>query len=101
MPLVYSAIFTPAARAELTGAQDWYENEVPGLGRRFRAEVATIIERISVNPRQFPVVYKSIRRALLRRFPYALMLVIEADETLTVIACFHASLDPDCWQKRI
>jgi len=55
---------------------------------------------MSANSRQFPVVYKSIRRALLHRFPYALMFVIEADETLTVIACFHGSRDPAHWQKR-
>jgi hypothetical protein len=46
------------------------------------------------------VIYKNVRRALLRRFPYALMFVIEADETLTVIACFHGSRDPEHWQKR-
>ena len=55
---------------------------------------------MSSNPRQFPVVYKSIRRALLRRFPYALMFVIEADGTQTVIACFHGNRDPAKWQKR-
>jgi hypothetical protein len=59
-----------------------------------------VIEQMGVNPRQFPVVYKSIRRALLRSFPYALMFVIEADETLTVIACFHGSRDPAHWQER-
>jgi plasmid stabilization system protein ParE len=70
------------------------------LGRRFRAAVDATIERMSANPRQFPVVYKSIRRALLRRFPHALMFVIEADGTLTVIACFHGSRDPKHWQER-
>ena len=94
-------IFTPTARAELIDAQDWYENEVLGLGRRFRAAVDALVQSMSLNPRQFPVVYKSIRRALLRRFPYALMFVIEADETLTVIACFHGSRDPAHWQKRV
>jgi plasmid stabilization system protein ParE len=93
-------IFTQAARAELIDAQEWYENEVPGLGRRFRAAVDAVVQRMSANPQQFPVVYKSIRRALLHRFPYALMFVIEADETLTVIACFHGSRDPARWQKR-
>jgi hypothetical protein len=56
---------------------------------------------MSANPWQFPVVYKSIRRALLRHFPYALMFVIEADETLTVIACFHGSRDPARWRERL
>ncbi len=31
--------FTEAASAELVDAQDWYEAEAPGLGRRFRAEM--------------------------------------------------------------
>jgi plasmid stabilization system protein ParE len=97
---VNPVIFSLAARADLIDAQGWYENEAPGLGRRFRGAVDTVIERMSANPRQFPVVYKSIRRALLRRFPYALMFVIEADGTLAVIACFHGSRDPAHWRKR-
>ncbi|MFY9746956.1 MAG: type II toxin-antitoxin system RelE/ParE family toxin [Acidobacteriaceae bacterium] len=100
MPVAHPVIFTQPARAELIDAQDWYEKEAPGLGGRFRAEVDAVIQRMSANPRQFPIVYKSIRRALLRRFPYALMFAIEADEKLTVIACFHASRDPAGWRKR-
>jgi hypothetical protein len=44
-------------------------------------------------------VFKNVRRALLRRFPYSLFFVVE-DEALIVIACFHASRDPSHWQKR-
>jgi len=100
LPVVHPVIFTPRAWVELIDAQDWYENEAPGLGRRFRTAVDAAVERMSTNPSQFPVVYKSVRRALLRRFPYALMFVIEADETLTVVACFHGSRDPAHWQRR-
>jgi len=56
---------------------------------------------MSQNPRQFPVVFKNVRRALLRRFPYSLFFVIETDETLSVIACFHASRNPARWQRRV
>jgi plasmid stabilization system protein ParE len=69
---VYSVIFTPAARVELIDAQDWYEGEATGLGRRFRQAIDALIERMSDNPRQFPIVFKNVRRALLRRFPYSL-----------------------------
>jgi toxin ParE1/3/4 len=81
---VYSVIFTQAARAELTDAQDWYEGEATGLGRRFRQAIGVL---------------RNVRRALLRRFPYSLFFVVE-DEVLIVIACFHASRDPSHWQKR-
>jgi hypothetical protein len=42
---------------------------------------------MSANPRQFPVVFENLRRRLLRRFPYALLFIVE-DNTLLVIACF-------------
>lgn len=96
---MYSVIFIQAARAELIEAQDWYEGEATGLGRRFRQAVDALIERMSHNPRQFPIVLKNVRRARLRRFPYSLFFVVE-DRTLIVIACFHASRNPLHWQKR-
>lgn len=100
MPLARTVIFTRIARAELINAQDWYENEATGLGD---ISVPPLMgsrthER---QPRQFPVVHKNIRRALLRRFPYALMFVIEPDEALIIIACFHGSRDPVQWQQRM
>ena len=96
---MYSVVFIQAAREELIDAQDWYEGEAVGLGRRFRQAIDSLIERMIDNPRQFPIVLKNVRRALLRRFPYSLFFVAE-DEVLTVIACFHASRDPSHWQKR-
>ena len=60
---MWSVRFTEAARAELIDAQDWYEAEAPGLGRRFRAEIESVVQRMANNPRQFPVVFKAVRRA--------------------------------------
>jgi plasmid stabilization system protein ParE len=96
---VFRVIFTQGARKEVIEAQDWYEREAAGLGRHFREAIGALIERMSANPRQFPVVFKDVRRALLRRFPYSLFFVMEG-ETLLVIACFHASRDPAQWQVR-
>jgi plasmid stabilization system protein ParE len=84
---VYSVIFTRAARGELIEAQGWYEGEATGLGRRFRQAVEALVERMSDNPRQFPTVFKNVRRALLRRFPYSLFFVVE-DDALIVDCVF-------------
>jgi plasmid stabilization system protein ParE len=96
---VWQVLFTPAARAELVDAQDWYEVEAPGLGRRFRTEIDAVVQRMAVNPRQFPLVYKTLHRALVRKFPYALFFSVE-DDTLMVVACFHGKRDPHQWQRR-
>jgi len=80
-------------------AQAWYESEAPGLGRQFRAAVDTVVGRMGSNPRQFPVVFKNVRRALLRRFPYSLFFIVE-ERSLLVIACFHASRNPAQWKRR-
>ena len=61
------------------------KGEAAGLGRRFRQGVDDLIDRMSDNPQQFPIVFKNVRRALLRRFPYSLFFVVE-DDALIVIA---------------
>jgi hypothetical protein len=47
---VFAVIFSPRARAELIDAQDWYENEAPGLGRSFRAAHERFPSPISRDP---------------------------------------------------
>lgn len=93
-------IFTAAARAELIAAQDWYEGESPGLGRRFRGEIDRLAARMADNPRQFPVIFKRLRRARVNTFPYALFFS-EAEDAFVVIACFHSSRDPQHWRRRV
>lgn len=93
-------VFTPAARAELVDAQDWYEAKHPGLGTRFREEVEAAVLRLQENPHQFPIVFRDVHRARLRKFPYGLFFRVEIG-ALIVIACFHGSRDPQRWERRV
>lgn len=92
-------IFTPAARLEVIAAHGWYEGEATDLGERFLTELDHQLERIAYNPMQFAPIHHDIRRARLRRFPYALLFRIQGD-AINVIACFHASRDPMIWRRR-
>jgi plasmid stabilization system protein ParE len=92
-------VFTPAARAELVDAQDWYEGKHPGLGTRFREEVEATVLRLQESPHHFPIVFRDVHRARLRKFPYGLFFRVEIS-ALVVIACFHASRDPRRWERR-
>jgi len=96
---VSSLRFTQAARAELIEAHDWYEAQAPGLGSRFLSAIDETAERILAGPLRFPIALKTVRRARVKVFPYALFYVVDSDELL-VIACFHSRRAPRIWQSR-
>ena len=94
-----SVVFSPAARAELIEARDWYAARNAELADRFIAEVENVVAPIAASAQQFPVVHRDVRRARCRRFPYALFFRV-VGRTLQVIACFHSKRDPRQWQRR-
>lgn len=92
-------LFGPAVRPELAEAMAWYRERSESLAEGFLAELDAAVARVAANPSQFPVVFADVRRARLRRFPYALFFRAE-DDIARVIACFHSSRDPRRWQSR-
>ncbi len=72
-------IIRPEAEAEMAEAHDWYEERVSGLGAEFLLSADTCFNSILRNPYTYPQVYKSARRALLRRFPYQVLFVEERE----------------------
>jgi plasmid stabilization system protein ParE len=95
----YDLIIRSQAEVELAEAYDWYEDRVQGLGSEFLLAVDAVLQSVARNPRQYPVVYKKIHRALTRRFPYAVFFLVDRKQVV-VLAVFHASRNPDAWQRR-
>jgi toxin ParE1/3/4 len=93
-------VVRPAAEADIFAAQRWYERERRGLGRAFRLEVDAAIARLSTNPSGFAVIHRSVRRVLLRRFPFALYFLLLPDKAV-VLACIHARRDPLYIRQRL
>jgi len=96
----HELIIRPEAEADLTEAFDWYETRVPGLGLEFIRTVDSLFNSIIRNPQAYPVVYKTVRRALTRKFPYEVFFMVDAD-TVVILAVFHAKRNPQRWQERI
>ena len=67
-----TVFFRREAEAELAEATDWYETRSGGLGGQFLMAVDAAVARVARDPDAFPIVYRDVRRVLLRRFPYAL-----------------------------
>ncbi|MCK6524603.1 type II toxin-antitoxin system RelE/ParE family toxin [Myxococcota bacterium] len=89
----------PAALDELERAWSWYEDRRPGLGEEFRACVDAALGAAARDPLAYPRIHGELRRVLVRRFPYVVLYLAEADR-LEVIAVFHGARDPREWRRR-
>jgi plasmid stabilization system protein ParE len=92
-------IVRKAARIEVRSIRQWYDNERAGLGDRFLAELDDVVGRLRSTPQQFPAVRKSIRRALLHRFPYSVYFV-DLPDVIIFFAVLHHRRNPAEWKRR-
>jgi plasmid stabilization system protein ParE len=90
---------TVAAQADIREAFFPYEERRQGLGLEFLLQVDETMTRIAGNPLQFPQVLPGVRRALMRRFPFAVYF-LEGEPT-TVVAVLHQRRHPGSWEKRL
>ena len=92
-------IIRPEAEADLVNAQGWYEWQREGLGAEFLLCVEEVFERIGRMPELHPVVYRGVRRAITRRFPYSIYYRMDGNEVV-VLGVLHMRRDPKEWQSR-
>jgi plasmid stabilization system protein ParE len=90
-------IIRPEAEVDLVTARDWYERQREGLGAAFLLCVEEVLERIGRTPEMYTAVYDDVRRALTRRFPYAVYYRIAGDDVV-VLGILHTRRDPHEWQ---
>lgn len=91
---------TEDAERDILEAFSWYEERRSGLGEDFLTCVDASLQGIRRMPEMHAVVYRSFRRALIRRFPYAVFYEID-DQGITISGCFHTARDPDKWRQRL
>ena len=89
-----------AAEADIADAAVWYEERAAGLGAESLRAVDVTLAEVVRMPARFPLVHGESRRALLRRFPYAVCFVASPD-LVSVVACMHARRDPRRWEERV
>ncbi len=94
--------FHPEAEEEFNKAIDYYEEQQAELGLDFSVEVYKTIQRIAANPKSWTSLSKSVRRALVYRFPFGLLYSHDADsEHIYIIAVMHLRREPDYWRERV
>lgn len=93
-------VFHPAVQGEIDDSYQWYEQQRAGLGQDFLTALDEAFNRLQQMPEAHQVIYKDVRRALPRRFPYGIYYRVHADR-IEVIAVQHSRRDPAHWQSRV
>ena len=91
--------FRPEARLDILEARAWYEDRATGLGNEFARSIDAAAAGILRFPHAFPQVLGDVRKAVLRRFPYSLLFLIDGED-IVVLGCFHQRQDPRSWTER-
>lgn len=95
-------IVRPEAEGEVQQAFLWYEERSEGLGLEFLRAIEACLSGIARNPFSHTVVKApNVRRAIVRRFPYALFYLIDDDDAIIVIAVFNIKRRPIDWLRRV
>jgi plasmid stabilization system protein ParE len=92
-------VLDPEAQAEFDEGYDFYEGRQAGLGETFADAVQVALNRISANPRIHQIVFDTVRRGVVKGFPYCIY-YREEPTLVRVLSVFHTSRDPAIWQGR-
>ncbi|MCR4376171.1 MAG: type II toxin-antitoxin system RelE/ParE family toxin [Acidobacteria bacterium] len=91
-------IFRPLAAADAAEAKTWYSRSGPDVAERFVATLVATVSVISDHPYAFQRVAGETRRAVLRRFPYAIYYRITTEAV--IVLAVHGRQDPAHWKAR-
>lgn len=93
-------IIAPETEQDIGEAYAWYEERRVGLGDEFLSCIEASLESIQRTPEISVIVYENYRRALVRRFPYAIFYEYE-NEMVIIYGVFHTARDPNKWRQRL
>ena len=90
----------PEAIHDASAAYHWYEGRATGLGDEFMRCLEDCLLSIRRMPLGFQKVKGKYRRALVRRFPYAVFYAA-SKKKVVVYSVFHCSQNPSKWRERL
>jgi plasmid stabilization system protein ParE len=93
-------IIASEVQRDINEAYSWYEKRRLGLGEEFLSCLEACIQVIIRTPEICEKAHEEYRRALLRRFPYAIFYDY-LNERITIYSVFHTAMDPKKWYSRL
>jgi len=95
----YQVLFKEQAVRDVEVSFLYYEEQQPGLGVQFIEQMDNTMASVSENPVLWPVRYRQVREAMVRRFPFVILYEVEENHII-VYSVFHTSQHPGKKIKR-
>ncbi len=85
---------------DFDNSYNFYYEDSFKVADTFFKQINISFEIIKQNPTSFPVVYKDVRKFVVKKFPFLVYYRI-TNSVIQVIAIFHSSRNPEIWNERI
>lgn len=97
---MYTVLIEDRAAEDIQDGMDFYDEQVQGLGDKFKEAVDKEFTALEKNP-FYQIRYSSIRCKPVRKFPFLIHFQIDEDEKLVLVfAVINTHKDPDTnWLK--
>lgn len=100
--MAYQLLVNRKAEKDIEETIDWYEAQSIGLGIEFLLEFISITPTIAKQPSFFTLKNPPYRRALMKKFPYAIWFAINDNKNeVIVLAVWNVKRDPEKLKQRL
>lgn len=86
------------AKREIGEAFEWYFRISPDVAEKFIDALDNQLVAIRATPKAYPEILPSIRRAVMRQFPY-LIFFRERPQKISILAFVHTARSVQSWPK--
>lgn len=86
------------ALQDIQEATNWYNKQLPGLGKRFQNQVKKQINSFKTTAEHHSIRYSDVRCSLVKNFPFLIHYVLNKNE-VEVFAVIHTSRNPKIWEN--
>lgn len=90
---MYSVAYKPKALEEYEQSIEWYAERSIKAAENFIIDVQESIKEIKANPTQFKNRYKKYYETTLKKYPFDIVYIIEA-ERIVIISIYHQKRNP-------
>lgn len=95
----YVVTVSPAVKQEMAEAYEWYKARSERAAGAFRAEVLAAFDLIAIDPVRWSLWDESIRRYVLKQYPYTVYFAVTPGE-VRILAVGHHRRQAGYWRGR-